>query len=585
MLRPLALPAAVAALVAAVPAWADNPVELQGVDEETAEQIEAVLPDREAPDSLFAAERLAAEAADRARAWLRAEGYYAAEVAPGADERPHAWVAITPGERFRLAAPATTFLETPPSEDARTAVEGAVSTLRPEAPARSADILAAEQAGLAALRAAGYPDAALGEREVIVDHATRRVSATLRFNAHTPALLGRVTVTPEGVIRDDLAQRMAPWRPGDRYAPELLTRLRRNAAATGAFANVTTELSAQTNADGQRDVTLTLEPLERRTIEIGAGYSTTEGAGVDVEWSRRNAARRAETLTLAGTLAEARQSARAQLAIPNATTLGRTTNYVLQAIREDAGPYDRQALSASWSVDAAPRRQFGQQLGLSYGASISAESYDRAAGVENAYILTTFADIRRDTTDIPLDARNGSLLQARIEPSVSTGDATIPFVRFIGDARIYETPDFADDVTFAARLRVGAVAPVGGESADLPLDRLFYAGGGGSVRGYAYNSIFPENNLLLDEPPGGRGLIEVSAETRWRIGGGWGVVGFIDGGSAFDEWENADMRWGAGLGVRYDLGFAPVRFDIAVPLDARDEDDSFAFYLSIGQAF
>ena len=55
----------------------------------------------------------------------------------------------------------------------------------------------------------------------------------------------------------------------------------RAAARTGAFAGVTTELAPQADAQGRRDVILTLEPLERRTIEIGAGYSTTEGAGGD----------------------------------------------------------------------------------------------------------------------------------------------------------------------------------------------------------------------------------------------------------------------------------------------------------------
>ena len=41
---------------------------------------------------------------------------------------------------------------------------------------------------------------------------------------------------------------------------------------------------------------------------------------------------------------------------------------------------------------------------------------------------------------------------------------------------------------------------------------------------------------------------------------------------------------GVGVGVRYDLGFGPIRADIAVPLDARG-DQAFQIYLSIGQSF
>ena len=65
-----------------------------------------------------------------------------------------------------------------------------------------------------------------------------------------------------------------------------------------------------------------------------------------------------------------------------------------------------------------------------------------------------------------------------------------------------------------------------------------------------------------------------------------GAVAFVDGGNAFNDiGEAADLRWGVGAGVRYDLGFAPLRFDVAVPLDQRPNDAKVAFYVSIGQAF
>jgi translocation and assembly module TamA len=45
------------------------------------------------------------------------------------------------------------------------------------------------------------------------------------------------------------------------------------------------------------------------------------------------------------------------------------------------------------------------------------------------------------------------------------------------------------------------------------------------------------------------------------------------------------MSWGVGVGLRYDLGFAPLRFDVAIPLDDEGTEDDFALYISIGQAF
>ena len=46
-----------------------------------------------------------------------------------------------------------------------------------------------------------------------------------------------------------------------------------------------------------------------------------------------------------------------------------------------------------------------------------------------------------------------------------------------------------------------------------------------------------------------------------------------------------DLSVGAGLGVRYNLGFAPIRFDIAVPVTERNGSGPYQIYISIGQSF
>jgi translocation and assembly module TamA len=45
------------------------------------------------------------------------------------------------------------------------------------------------------------------------------------------------------------------------------------------------------------------------------------------------------------------------------------------------------------------------------------------------------------------------------------------------------------------------------------------------------------------------------------------------------------LIFGAGLGLRYFTPVGPLRVDVAVPLDRRDVDDAFQFYVSLGQAF
>ena len=48
---------------------------------------------------------------------------------------------------------------------------------------------------------------------------------------------------------------------------------------------------------------------------------------------------------------------------------------------------------------------------------------------------------------------------------------------------------------------------------------------------------------------------------------------------------SGDLRFGVGAGLRYFTGFAPIRLDVAFPLDPQSGDPEFAIYLGLGQAF
>jgi translocation and assembly module TamA len=581
------LPAALAAVIGfaadAPPAWADSPVIMEGADEETREAILNLLPDRETPTSLFEAERIAEEAASRARAWLRSEGYYAAIVTPEANEEPvSARLVIAPGPRFRFEAPQITFIGAPPDQASAEAARTALEPVQAGEAARAEAVLLAESSALAALQNAGYADANSGERRVVVDHATARVSTDFRFNAGSVARLGAVRAEPADVFRPGFISDLQNWDDGEAYTPDALQRLRRDLSATGAVSRVTTRLDAP-NADGVRDVIIELEPAKRNAYELGVGYSTTEGVGVQAAWTRRNFTGRADALTVEGTLAELTQGVSVELARPHAAGLGHTVTFGATAEREALEAYTRQGVALYGSVDASTRLR----LGLSYGVQLAADQYDDLQGsIRDAVVLSGFANVRNDSTGYTLDPRDGSLVELRVEPSVSTGDETLGFVRGTAEGRIYESFGREDSITLAARIKAGWLEAVSGDVNDVPPDRRFYAGGGGSVRGYEYNSIYPAERDLLGLTPGGQGLLEGSLEVRWRLTERWGVAAFLDGGAAFDDWgEATDLSYGAGFGVRYDLGFAPLRADIAFPLDGDESDADFALYISLGQAF
>src|SRR5262249_34760600 len=122
---------------------------------------------------------------------------------------------------------------------------------------------------------------------------------------------------------------------------------------------------------------------------------------------------------------------------------------------------------------------------------------------------------------------------------------------------------------------------------ELPPSIRFYAGGGGSVRGYAFQKLGPLDKH--NDPEGGRSVIEFGSEFRVRITDTIGLAPFIEGGNVYvdslPEVTKFDFRYGAGWDFLYYPPIGPFRFDIAFPINPRHTDDPYQFYISLGQAF
>ena len=140
----------------------------------------------------------------------------------------------------------------------------------------------------------------------------------------------------------------------------------------------------------------------------------------------------------------------------------------------------------------------------------------------------------------------------------------------------------SDRITLAARGHLGTIA--GAAQRNIAPTRRFYAGGGGSVRGFGFQAVGPK--APDGTPSGGDSIVEASFEARVRFGD-FGIVPFFDAGAVDTSLlpRFRDVRYGGGLGFRYYTGFGPVRIDVATPINPSRGDARVQFYVSIGQAF
>ncbi|WP_372786898.1 autotransporter assembly complex family protein [Phenylobacterium sp.] len=546
-------------------------------------------------ENRFEARRRAREAAEDAIAVLRSEGFYAYDVEPdvGEGDAPKALVKIAPGPRFVLGPAHIDWIGAAPDRAAAAAAEAALA-LTPGQPGRAADVVSAEGRAVAAVQKRGYADVKAQPRQVIVDHADRTVSPDYRISAGQIARLDGIELTTNGHTSPAWLQNLAPWRRGAAYDPEDVAELERRLLDTGVYESVTVALAPadKTTPDGLRPVVVSVAERLKRTIELGASYDTTDGLGLDAKWTRYNVLGRADTFSLLGRLSNIDTRIEADLSLPHWQTAQQTLAMRAAVYRSSTPAYDQQGVMVS--ADVTHRWGRNATFGLTgtyftWGGSIdlSRTSEVRIGSLTSlGRDIATFAglvDMALDRSDDPLDPRHGWRVSTRIEPTLLTGEGVLPYLKLQGQVSGYIPFDLQGNTVLAGRLHLGSI--VNAAVSDIPAPQRFYAGGGGSVRGFGYQEVGPR--LSDNTPEGGLSLAEASVELRHRLRGPWGVVAFVDagtvGGAQFPSFR--DLSIGAGFGVRYNLGFGPIRVDVATPVTGRRGQAPFQIYVSIGQSF
>jgi translocation and assembly module TamA len=584
-----------AALLAAGQANAAEPAaSITGVEDRALrEAIQRAMTESKAPPrSRSEARRRARDAGDDAVQVLRSEGYYAYVVEPDVSESdpPRAILKITPGPVFVIAEPQLAWSGTPPDEGV---VQRAHDVIRltPGEPGRSAEVLAAEGRVVSQVQQLGYADATAEPREVVVDHADHTVRPTFRIAAGDLTHVDGIEVVTQGRSNPAWVQHLAPWKSGDIYEPDDIAELERRLRDTGVYDTVSVSLAPKEKVrpDGLRPVIVTLSDRKAHTLELGAGYSSTDGPGIDAKWIRYNRLHRADTTTFTARLSRLDSRIEAELALPHWRRSQQTLKLNTAIFRDDTDAY----VETGGHIGADLTRRLRPTVYRTYGVSLDLSQIDSPTTTttgetvderQNFATFTLLGAQAWDRSDNVLDPTKGWRLEVRGEPTAITGDLTMAFFKVQAQTTAYLPFGEGARTVLAGRFKAGQI--LGGTMPEVPASNRFYAGGGGSVRGYSYQAIGPRIGDTTT-PQGGLSLLETSLEIRHKFTEKWGGVAFIDaGGVGVDKWPNGDdFGVGVGVGVRYDLGFGPIRADIAVPISRREGDSAFQIYISIGQSF
>ena len=532
---------------------------------------------------------------------LRVYGYYDGEiirsigtVAPGDEvslERPAVRFDIIPGTRFRYGVIDLGNLDSAPDY----ALLRETFDIEPGDYLQSDKILQ-EQFNLdRALGENGYAFAEIDEPELLIDHDRQEGDLTLPVEPGGKYVFGEVVSSDPSFLSGRHIASIARFEPGDTYQRSLSLDLRRAVTATGLVSAVSVtprEVQApQGDEPGVVAMDVEMTRAKLRTIAGAIGYGSEEGFRVQASWEHRNLFPPEGSLRVRGIAGTQEQLAGITFRKNNFGGRDKVLTLDAYASSVDNVAYEARTVAVTGTYERSSTLLFQKPLGWALGAEILAtdERNRVISGIprprQTYFIAAVFGRATIDTTDSLLNPTEGFRLTGYLAPETSrTAGQQYYYLRNQADASYYQ--QVGSDTVLAGRVRFASIP--GAPLFAIAPSRRLYAGGGGSVRGYGYQAVGPRNDL--GEPVGGRSLVEASVEARIGTGffdGALSVVPFFDVGSvSIESTPNFRyIKYGAGVGVRYESGFGPLRLDVGVPLNPEPDDAPVAVYVSLGQAF
>lgn len=596
------------ALVLGAPAWAADPQPYTVNIAETGDAaLDGALKDSStlaglkdnAPVGPFALVARAQKDMERFAAALDSFGFYRAKVSvriagkPLDDPGLYDWlarapanppvpvaVAVEPGPRFRLR---------------RIVIDGTVSRqaaaalgLQAGAPALAADVLAARERLLNALRDEGHALAKVGEPVAVLAVDAEALDVSFPVESGPVATLGEISLQGLSDVDEGYVRRRLLLNYGDPYRPDALEKARQDLASCGVFSAVRILPAEQLDAQGRLPVALLFTERPKRAVNIGAAFSTDLGGSFSSTWQHRNLFGWAERLNLTAALMQIGGNSttgigykgNAEFVKPDFLQRDQTFQANLGGIKQSLIAYDQKAIMGN----ALLSRKFADYWSASIGVA-GEQSQITQNGQTNDYTLLSLPlALKYENANSLLDPTQGwraSVSVTPIQPLVGTNHDLF-FVMQATSSAYFDLLEPGRSV-LALRGTVGSVE--GASQSDLPPDKRFYAGGSATVRGFRYQSIGPQT--LTGNPLGGTGLAAGTLEFRQRILEDYGAVVFADVGQVNTNGLPFTGIWrlGAGLGARYYTAFGPVRLDVAMPVNKQPDSGNFEVYIGLGQAF
>ena len=401
--------------------------------------------------------------------------------------------------------------------------------------------------------------------------------------------LEKIVIEGNDKTKEKVITREINIQPGDLFDFEKVKKSLQKIYNLGYFEDVTMKLEPGSEEDV---VVLVIKVIEKNTgkFGIGAGYNSEEGlmgfASIEEMNLFGGGQKVGAKLELGG-----RTTYKVSFLEPwlanTPTSLGfdvydTTTNQEDKEGEEVIAEYDE--------IKLGGRLIFGRKISdsINLGLELKTErvNYDLISGAlpedtNEGLTNSLMPTFTYDTRDNVFDPTSGWYSSLSIEKAGGFLRGDYNFTKYNLTLRTYLSTDFFKDIFNIGSLKkitdnlskgVLAFRAMGGMAdTDLPSFAEYQVGGMNTIRGYDSGEFSGDKSLVFN------------AEYRFPLAENFQAVLFVDWGQAWDIEESidiADLKFGRGVGVRFDTPIGPIRLDYGI-----NEEGIGKTYFSIGHTF
>lgn len=548
-------------------------IEIRGIKGERAirnTELNVELINKEEMDGSDRYKQLVTDAVDKG---LRVFGYYDSsvtfELKKRKGERDLLIAHVTPGEPTRIAG-------TDVKIEGEAAQDEAFEALRKDLPKdgelvehQKYDDYKSSISSLALAR--GYLDGEFVVSRLEISPETHQAWWRMLFDSGVRYHYGEIKFS-NSQIREDYLQNMLKIKPGEPYLVSQLSELTNDFSSTNWFSSVL----LQPHVDEKNkvvDLDVLMHPRKKNAMELGVGFATDTGPHLQIGWTKPWINDRGHSFRTNLYVSSPKQTLEATYKIP---LLKNPLNYYYEYSTglENEDKNDTKTTAITFA-------------GLRYWNND--EGWQYFAGVRARYDKFTQADINDKTLLVyPTGGFNRTRLRGGMFPTWGDSQkitADVAYKGLLSDASFFKVQASTGWIrTYAENHRIVTRAEIGylntKDINKIPPALRFFAGGDRSVRGYGYKKISPKdrNGKLI----GGSRLLTGSFEYQYQVYPSWWGATFVDAGLAANRFSSEEMRYGAGVGVRWASPVGAIKFDIATPIRDKDNSKNIQFYIGLG---